>query len=299
LNEDEAIKTVREAVRRGINYIDTAPFYGQGQSETILGKALKGIPREAYYIATKVARYDRTGEGQFDYSAKKTRESLERSLQMLGIDYVDVVQIHDIEFAPNLDVVINECLPEVEALKREGKTRNIGVSAYPISILKEIITRAPGRFNTVLSYARNTMFDDTLKEYIPFFQEQKLGIICASGHGCGILRNAGPQSWHFARNELKAACAEAAKLCVANKVELGKLAMYHFLQLQGPCTFLVGMETINLLDCNLDAYFNGLDPHEDKIYQEIMSKYFSKLTPEQKHWEKIEVEKFWADQKQS
>lgn len=56
LNEDEGIRTMREALKRGINYIDTAPYYGQGESESVIGRALQGIPRKAYYIATKTCR---------------------------------------------------------------------------------------------------------------------------------------------------------------------------------------------------------------------------------------------------
>lgn len=145
--EDEGIKTVHAALKSGINYIDTAPWYGQGRSEEVLGQALKDVPREAYYIATKVARYELNYEDMFDFSAKKTRESVEKSLKLLGLEYVDVIQIHDIEFAPNLDIVLNETLPTLEALVKEGKAKYIGVSAYPVDILKECTSRAAGRFD--------------------------------------------------------------------------------------------------------------------------------------------------------
>lgn len=93
IDEKEAIATIRQALKSGINYLDTAPFYGQGKSEEIYGKALKDIPREAYYIATKVGRYELEPEKMFDFSAKKTRESVEKSLKLLGLDYVDVIQV--------------------------------------------------------------------------------------------------------------------------------------------------------------------------------------------------------------
>jgi len=88
---------VQEAIRSGINYIDTAPFYGQGKSEELLGQALKDVPREAYYIATKVARYELDPEKMFDYTAAKTRESVKKSLKLLGLDMVDILQVG---FAP-------------------------------------------------------------------------------------------------------------------------------------------------------------------------------------------------------
>lgn len=92
-----------------------------------------------------------------------------------------------------------------------------------------------------------------------------MGIICASGHGLGLLTNAGPQDWHPAPDEIKAICREAAELCKSNNIELGKLAMSHFIQMQGVSTFLVGMQTIKLLEMNLDVYYNGLSDKEEEI----------------------------------
>lgn len=93
LDVDEAIKTIHTAIKSGINYIDTAPYYGQGRSEEVLGMALKDVPREAYYIATKVGRYEKSFENMIDFSAKKTRQSVEKSLRLLGLDYVDIIQV--------------------------------------------------------------------------------------------------------------------------------------------------------------------------------------------------------------
>ncbi|KFM61768.1 General stress protein 69, partial [Stegodyphus mimosarum] len=66
--EQEGINTVLEAVKSGINYIDTAPFYGHGKAEKVLGKALKNIPRDTYYLATKVGRYGPELQNMFDFS---------------------------------------------------------------------------------------------------------------------------------------------------------------------------------------------------------------------------------------
>lgn len=91
--EKDAIETIRQALRSGLNYIDTAPYYGQGRSEKVIGKALEGVPREAYYIATKVARYEVPPKKQFDFSYEKTLESVDVSLKYLGLDYVDLIQV--------------------------------------------------------------------------------------------------------------------------------------------------------------------------------------------------------------
>lgn len=93
LDEPGAIRTIHKAIKSGINYIDTAPWYGQGKSEEIIGKALKDIPREAYYIATKIGRYEIEVAKQMNFTGAKTRESVDKSLALLGLDYVDVIQV--------------------------------------------------------------------------------------------------------------------------------------------------------------------------------------------------------------
>uniref|UniRef100_A0A182QCD3 NADP-dependent oxidoreductase domain-containing protein n=1 Tax=Anopheles farauti TaxID=69004 RepID=A0A182QCD3_9DIPT len=292
LDEEEALKAVNYAVKRGINYIDTAPYYGQCLSEEVLGKALRTIPRKAYYVATKVARYELEYERMFDFSAAKTRESVERSLKLLGVDYIDVVQIHDVEFAPNLDVVLQETLPALEELRVEGKVRYIGVSAYPLEVLKQIISKAPGRFDTVLCYCRNTLFDNSLNDYLPFFLQNEVAIVCASGHGMGLLTNSGSQSWHPADEQLKSVCREAAEYCRNSEIELGKLAMYHFIHQPGPATFLSGMQTTALVNINLGAYLNGLTVKETEVLAYLKERVFSKI--KNSHWEGFEVKRYWA-----
>ncbi|EDW66645.1 uncharacterized protein Dvir_GJ23713 [Drosophila virilis] len=287
---EEGIKTVHDALKAGINYIDTAPWYGQGRSEEVLGKALRDVPREAYYIATKVARYELDYEHMFDFSAQKTRESVEKSLQLLGLDYVDVIQIHDIEFAENLEIVLNETLPALEQLVKEGKAKFIGLSAYPISVLKEFISRAEGRFDTVLTYARYTLADNTLLDYLDYFKSQNLGIICAAAHSLGLLTNAGPQPWHPASDEQKKIARKAAKLCKKEGVELGKLAMYYTIQLRDVSTFLVGNQTRQLLQMNLAAFYDGLSAKEQEVLQHLRENIFVKPF----HWEGNELERYWA-----
>lgn len=291
MDESNAIVTIKTAIKSGINYIDTAPWYGQGKSEEILGKALKEIPRDTYYIGTKIGRYCLEVEKQFDFSAKKTRESIEKSLKLLGLNYIDIIQIHDIEFAPSLDIIINETLPVLEEFVKDGRARFIGLTGYPLIILKQAILSAPGRFDTVLSYTRNTIIDDSLKEYMPFFLDQNLGVICASSHAMGLLTNSGPQAWHPASEDIKEFCRELSTYCKENDIELGKLALYHALNnIEGPTTYLVGMQTQNLLDINLDVVFNGISKKELNVLNTIKSRYLSKL--KNHHWEGIEVERY-------
>lgn len=109
--------------------------------------------------------------------------------------------------------------------------------------------------------------------YIPFFKENNLGIINAAGHALGLLTKQGPREWHPTSAEVKAACKKAADICNDNGIEFGKLAMYHFLQSKDTTTCLVGMATRELLDINLDAYYNGLTEKEERILNLILTTY--------------------------
>lgn len=274
LNFDEAKRTVHEAFKRGINYIDTAPFYGNfvGESETNVGKIIKDIPRQAYYIATKTCRYDRTGPNQFDFSYERTMKSINESLERLGVDYIDLYQLHDVEFADNIDEVISGAFRACLELKESGRIRAIGINGYPLSVLKEGLVKGNGKFDTVLTYARYLMTDDSLLDYLQLFNDQKVGVINAALTGCGLFTNRPTPVWHAASNELKEIVAEASKICCENNVELGKLATFHFLQVPSAVvnTFLVGMEKMEYLNHNMNAYLNGLTDKEAEIYELLL-----------------------------
>jgi len=296
LDFEEAKRTVHEAFKRGINYIDTAPFYGRfaGESETNVGKILKDIPRQAYYIATKTCRYDRTGPDQFDFSYERTMKSINESLQRLGVDYIDLYQLHDVEFADSIDEVINGAFQACLELKKLGKIRAIGINGYPLKVLKEGLIKGNGQFDTVLTYARYLLTDNSLLDYLKFFEDQKIGVINAALIGCGLLTNRETPVWHPASDELKAIVSDAAAVCRQHKIELGKLATYHCLQIPTSVvgTFLVGMEKMEYLNHNMTAYLDGLNQKEMEIYEILIKTIFSRVNDQNKHWEGVEVNRY-------
>ncbi|XP_018574593.1 L-galactose dehydrogenase-like isoform X2 [Anoplophora glabripennis] len=288
---DECKKTVHQAVKRGINLIDTAPWYGHGVSEEILGKCLEGIPRKAYYLATKVCRYEKDPKLMFDFSASKTKKSIDDSLKRLGLDYVDILQVHDIEFAPTVETILTETLPTVEEIVKSGKARFVGITGYPVSTLLECAEQSSVKIDTVLSYCRLTMIDNTLQSFIPKFKENNIGIINAAANSMGLLSNFGPPQWHPASQHIKDVCTEAREYCKKNNVELGKLAVYHSLQQDGPDTVLVGMNSTKLLDYNLNVLLEGLSEKEKEMYHHVMKIFTTEL--KESHWENIELENYW------
>lgn len=127
------VEAIQEAIRSGVNLIDTSPFYGQSRSEQCLGEALRDLPRSSFYLATKVGRHP---DCSFDYGAKAVARSLESSLERLNVNHIDLVQIHDVEFCPSQEQLFNETLPVLDQFKRKGIIHHIGITGYPLTILR-------------------------------------------------------------------------------------------------------------------------------------------------------------------
>ena len=98
LKEEDGIEAVHTALDNGINFIDVSPYYGHLKAEIVLGKALKNVYRRRYYLSTKVGRYGKDGVNFWDYSARKSVESVYESLDRLNVDYIDLINVHDTSF---------------------------------------------------------------------------------------------------------------------------------------------------------------------------------------------------------
>ena len=131
------MRSVHVALEHGMKLIDTSPFYGRGMSEVLLGLALRDVPRESYLLCTKLGRYDLD---HFDFSARRVKESVDVSLHRLGTDHLDIALCHDIEFVP-MQKIVDETLPALKEVQKQGKVRYIGFSGYPQKIFKFIINQ--------------------------------------------------------------------------------------------------------------------------------------------------------------
>ena len=138
--EEVAIATCLSAIERGINLIDTAPIYGHGRSEEIIGKAIRAHGhRNAFYIATK-AGLEWNDRGVFANStASRLRKELEDSLRRLGIETIDLYQVH----WPDTRLPICEVAALMSDFQREGKVRALGVSNFNVAQMKEFRSIAP------------------------------------------------------------------------------------------------------------------------------------------------------------
>lgn len=251
VSDDEAVATVRKALDLGINFFDTSPYYGGTLSEKVLGKCLKaiGVPRNEYIVATKCGRYI---EG-FDFSAERVTKSIDESLERLQLDYVDILQCHDIEFG-SLDQIVNETIPALQKLKEGGKIRFIGITGLPLQIFTYVLDRVPpGTIDVVLSYCHYGINDSTLEDLLPYLKSKGVGVISASPLAMGLLTESGPPEWHPASPELKAACQTAATYCKEKGKNISKLAMQYSLSNKDIASVLVGMNSVRQVEENVTA----------------------------------------------
>ena len=228
--EAESIQAVEVAIEGGINFIDVSPYYGHYKAETVLGKALKGIPREKYYLSTKVGRYGKDGVNTWDYSGKRATESVYESMERLGIDYIDLINVHDIEFQAalpgGLQKVVDETLPALVELKKKGIVGHVGITDLQLENLQWVIDHVEeGTVESVLNFCHYCLNDDKLADYFDYFEEKGIGIINASPLSMGLLSMRGVPDWHPAPRPLVEACVKAAQHCADKGYPIEKLAV--------------------------------------------------------------------------
>jgi aryl-alcohol dehydrogenase-like predicted oxidoreductase len=253
IDEAEGIRTVHTAIDMGINFIDVSPYYGLTKAETFLGRVLPEIPRDAYYLATKVGRY---GDAEFDFSAERVIASVDESLARMNVDYIDIIQCHDIEYG-SLDQVVAETIPALRSLQKVGKVGYVGITGMPLKIFRTVLEKT--EVDTILSYCRYSLNDDSLKELISFLQQKNVGIISASPLSMGLLTPRGAPDWHPAPSEIKDVCARAAQFCTDKGVDIAKLAVQFSLSNSEIHTTLVGTANPNNIRKNIEWLSEPLD----------------------------------------
>ncbi|CAM6117508.1 unnamed protein product [Calypogeia fissa] len=257
VTEQAAIASVHEGVRLGINFFDVSPYYGDTLAEKVLGKALKTLPfpREQLVISTKCGRYR---EG-FDFSADRVVASVDESLKRLNMDYIDIIQCHDIEFG-SLDQIITETIPALIKLKESGKVRFIGITGLPLNTFHYVLDRVPpGTINVILSYCHYSLNDVLLANSLPYLKSKGVGVISASPLSMGLLTDQGPPDWHPAPEKLKNACASASALCGSKGKSISKLALQFAVNNPEIATTVVGMCSVEQVHRNIQAVKEMLD----------------------------------------
>jgi aryl-alcohol dehydrogenase-like predicted oxidoreductase len=231
---NEALRSVHVALDSGMNFIDTSPYYGRGLSECLLGIALRTVPREKYLLGTKLGRY---APAHFDFSARRVVESVDVSLMRMGVEHLDIVLCHDIEFV-EMSQLVEETLPALRKIQAQGKVRFVGISGYPMKIFRYVLERAP--LDVVLSYNHYTLQNTMLADLVPYLQSKAVGIMNAAPFSARLLTNAALPPWHKATPEVRAICRQAAEHCLQRGVDIAQLALQFSIANRDLATCIVG-----------------------------------------------------------
>jgi aryl-alcohol dehydrogenase-like predicted oxidoreductase len=227
-DEAEAIKSVHVALECGINYFDVAPAYAGTVSETVLGKALRGVPRHRYYLSTKVGKYTKPGtygDDTLDYSRARIRKSIEESAERLGADYFDLIHIHDIEYQgrKHTEWALTEGYESVLELKREGRIGGVSFGIYPMDLWKRIFSSLD--VDAGLVHNHYCLNDTRITEVLPLAESKQIGLINGSPFGSALLTDRGPAAWHPASPQDRAVFKAAANFCRKQGTPIAKLAI--------------------------------------------------------------------------
>lgn len=195
-DKKDSIEAIRESIAHGVTSIDTAPFYGVGLSEEVIGEAIKGTDRSKVEILTKfglVWEQDVKGTVAFDAQIdgktvpiyKNGRKEnvireVENSLRRLQTDYIDLIQLH----WPDVETPVSETMEAMEQLLKSGKVRAIGVSNYDRALLEEGLQTAQIHSDQVSYSMLNRSIEE---ELLPFAMEKNVGIIAYSPLERGLL----------------------------------------------------------------------------------------------------------------
>ena len=266
-NEQMSIHTVHAALDHGINYIDVSPFYGNTVAETVLGKALKSVTRDNYFLATKAGRY---ANGHFDFSPEAIKISVEESLNRLGVEYLDVLQLHDIEYQnrKHIPMVINESIPFLLELKNKGLIRYAGIASYPIEVFKQVHQAA--KVDVMLCHGHYMLSDTQMIDLLPISEKDGVGLVAASPLGMGLLTRQGVADWHPASEADKEVVRKAVKLCEKNGTYLEKLAVQFGISNPNIPTNLVSSSKEERIIENIKVIEEPLDEELVKKVQTIL-----------------------------
>jgi aryl-alcohol dehydrogenase-like predicted oxidoreductase len=181
-DDEQSIAAIRRAVELGINWVDTAPIYGLGHSEEVVGRALQGLD-DRPYVFTKASLYEKDGAVAHSLERDSIRREVEASLSRLQLDVIDVYQVH----WPDPDEDVEEGWAAFAELKSEGLVRHIGVSNFDVAQLRRAQAIAPVE---TLQPPYSLLERRIEAEILPFCEQEGIGVVCYSPMASGLLSGA-------------------------------------------------------------------------------------------------------------
>jgi aryl-alcohol dehydrogenase-like predicted oxidoreductase len=294
VDQAAANNLLRQSIDAGINFIDTADVYSEGESERILGQAIKdvGIARKDVIVATKVRGRTGPGPNAVGLSRGHIMDAVKDSLTRLGTDYIDLYQIHGADLATPLD----ETLHALDDLVRAGHVRYVGCSNLMAwQIMKALgVSAAKGwaRFETVQAYY-SIAGRDIEREIVPLMAEEKLGLMVWSPLAGGLLSGkfrrdfAGPNDARRTRFDFPPVEREHAydivdavrPIAERHGVSVARVALAWLLHQPGVMSVIIGAKTPEQLADNIAAADLALSEDDLAILEKA-----SALRPEYPRW---------------
>ena len=248
---DEAIRIVQRALEVGVNFIDTAPLYG---SETCVGLALQGLPRDSYILATKVGRIPQDGGGfRFDFSRDGVLRSIENSLKALQLDRIDILHIHDAD--DHYEQALNEAFPTLAELRGQGVIQAVGAGMNQWQMQMEFAKHAD--FDCFLLAGRYTLLEQTALEALQFFKDNDIGVFAAGIYNSGILATGATENatynYHLAPPEIKDKARRLEGIAARYKVPLNAAAVQFVWAHPAYTSLLIGADRVGQVSENINT----------------------------------------------
>lgn len=270
LPDADAQAVIAKAIERGIRFFDVAPLYGGGLAEVRLGSVLRasGLARDEYVLCTKTGVTRPFGQGAippggsrrreadvWDYSERATRDSVDRSLERLGVGRLDIVHLHDAE--DHLDACL-EAYATLDRLRGEGIVGGIGIGSNLPDPVAHLLDRR--RFDAFLLAGRYTLLDQTGAALLARARRDGIRAVAGGVFNSGLLASWPPASADKATFDYMPAAAERieragciARICERHGVPLGAAALQFVGRNPAVTTLLIGPRTLGELESNLAA----------------------------------------------
>jgi aryl-alcohol dehydrogenase-like predicted oxidoreductase len=270
INEMHAIEAVQTALQVGINYIDVAPAYGATKAETVLGKALRNIPRSSYFISTKVGKNTAPGGygvDTFDYSYDAIMRSIDESASRIGVDYFDIIYLHDIEYnnREHTEWALKEGIETLQYLKSIGSIGSVGLGFYPVDLWEQVIDE--GIIDVGLTHNIYCLNDTRFLSLLAKAKEKNIGLINASPFASGSLTNRGSPDWHPSTKDQRAIFTKVAEHCSRCGSDISKLAIQFSTQNKDIVSTMFSSANPTAVNQNIQW---SNEPVDNKLLQEVL-----------------------------
>ena len=265
--KERAHETLRTAIESPVNFLDTAASYGDGESEKRIGEVLRelgGVP-PGYVVATKADRDLSTG----DFSGEQMRRSVERSLELLGMDKLPLVYLHDPEHASYEDTMAPGGAVEVlVSLKEEGVIEHLGVAGGPIDLMIRYIET--GAFEAVITHNRYTLINRTAEPLLNRAAELSVPLLNAAPYGSGILAK-GPDvyaryAYQDATQELIETVRAMFEVCAEYDISLATAALQFSMKDPRVVSTVVGLSRPERVQQTIDL---ATHPVPDELWHRL------------------------------